>query len=422
MLTVVGDAGVGKSRLIKEFATQAGAGSRVLRGRCLPYGDGITFWPLAEVVREAAAIAADDTPDEAIGKLESLLEREGCQASERQDVLERVAAAIGLSPAQFPIADLFWGSRRLLEAMARERPLVIIVDDIHSAEQTFLDLLDHVRDEGRESSILLLCSARHELLEKHADWSESHSAELIVLQPLSDADSGRIIEELLGQAGLDPSVVERITSAAEGNPLFVEQMVSMLIDTGALRKEEGGWRAAATASEISVPPTIHALLAARFDSLAGEEKLVLEPGSVIGLSFPVAAIEELVRRMSGPRSTQPWLLSIGRSSSSRPRSMTTRPSGSTTSSFAIRPMARFSSAPVRTTTSGSSIGRSGSTPSVAVVRSSRRSTATTSSRRSAIERSWASWMTRRGKWVGGLPRSSPRPGGEPLAVETCRRR
>ncbi len=294
MLTVVGDAGVGKSRLVKEFAEQAGAGARVLRGRCLPYGDGITFWPLAEIVREAATIAAEDTPDVAVGKLASLLEREGCDLSERQEILDRVAAAIGLSPAQFPIAELFWGSRRLLEAMGRERPLVVIIDDIHSAEQTFLELLDHLRDEARDSSLVLLCSARNELLEEHAEWSDAHAQQLLVLQPLSDADSGRIIEELLGEAGLDRSVVERITSAAEGNPLFVEQMVSMLIDTGALRREEGRWRSTAMASQIAVPPSIHALLAARFDSLGLGEKQVLEPASVIGLMFPVAAIEELV--------------------------------------------------------------------------------------------------------------------------------
>jgi class 3 adenylate cyclase/tetratricopeptide (TPR) repeat protein len=299
MVTVVGDAGVGKSRLIKEFATQAGVGARVLRGRCLPYGDGITFWPLAEVVREASEIAADDPAELAIAKLDALLEREGSDPAERRDVVDRIAAAIGLSPAQFPITELFWGSRRLLEAMGRDRPLLVIIDDIHSAEQTFLELLDHVEAEARGASIVLLCSARHELAEAHADWSEAHAANLIVLRPLSDADSGKIVEELLGASGLDPSVVARITSAAEGNPLFVEQMVSMLIDTGALHQEDGRWVAAA-ASEIAVPPTIHALLAARFDSLGAGEKQVLEPASVIGLLFPVAAVSELVAEGARP--------------------------------------------------------------------------------------------------------------------------
>ncbi len=299
MMTIVGDAGVGKSRLIKEFAAQAGQEARVLRGRCLPYGDGITFWPLAEVVREAAAIAAEDTAEEAIGKVAALLEHEGTHTADRQAVVERVAAVIGLSPAQFPVAELFWGSRKLLEAMGHDRPLVVIIDDIHSAEQTFLELIDHLIEATEDASVLLLCSARHDLLERHPDWAEAHARELVVLRPLSDADSGRIVEELLGSAGLDPSVVARITAAAEGNPLFVEQLVSMLIDTGMLRQEDGRW-VAASASQIAVPPTIHALLAARFDSLTVEEKRVLEPASVIGLSFPVAAIHELVAEAARP--------------------------------------------------------------------------------------------------------------------------
>jgi tetratricopeptide (TPR) repeat protein len=184
--------------------------------------------------------------------------------------------------------------RKLLEAIGRERPLVVLVDDIHSAEQTLLELLDHLVEAGRDSQIVLLCSARRELFEKHEEWAQAHEADLVVLEPLSDADSDRMVEELLGKTGLDDSVVARITSAAEGNPLFVEQMVSMLIDTGALRQEGGRWVAAAAASEIAVPPSIHALLAARFDSLAVDEKRVLEPASVIGLSFAVPAIDELV--------------------------------------------------------------------------------------------------------------------------------
>lgn len=299
LLTVVGDAGVGKSRLIKEFASRAGEAARVLRGRCLPYGDGITFWPLAEVVRDAAAIAADDTPEHAIGLLATLLELHGSDPSERPAVVERVAAVIGLSSEQFPVGELFWGARKLLEAIGRDRPLVVIVDDIHSAEQTFLELLDHLTEAAEGASILVLCSARHQLLERHAEWSETHASALIVLQPLSDADSGRIVEEILGQSGLDNSVVSRITAAAEGNPLFVEQMVSMLIDTGALHQEQGRW-VASSASAIAVPPTIHALLAARFDSLAAEEKQVLEPASVIGLTFPTPALVQLLDDGGGP--------------------------------------------------------------------------------------------------------------------------
>jgi tetratricopeptide (TPR) repeat protein len=169
----------------------------------------------------------------------------------------------------------------------------MIVDDIHSAEKTFLDLLDHFGEAIDRSPVLVLCSARRELEERHPDWTEAHAPALIVLEPLSDADAGQIVEQILGGAGLEPDVIAKITAAAEGNPLFVEQMVSMLIDNGTLRNEDGRWIASA-ASEISVPPSITALLAARLDSLPQDERAVVEPASVIGLSFPVPALEELL--------------------------------------------------------------------------------------------------------------------------------
>ncbi len=309
MLTVVGDAGVGKSRLIKEFADRAGERAAVLRGRCLPYGDGITFWPFAEIVREAAAIGSEDTPEIGMNKMRALLGGQ-TDGGEHERIVERVAAVIGLSAAQFPLTELFWGARKFIEAIGRRRPLVMIVDDIHSAEQTFLDLLDHFEEAIDRSPVLVLCSARREIQERHPDWTEAHTPALIVLEPLSDADAGQIVEKILGGAGLDPDVVGKITAAAEGNPLFVEQMVSMLIDNGTLRNEDGRWIASA-ASEIAVPPSITALLAARLDSLPQDERVVLEPASVIGLSFPVPALEELLDESIRP-SLLPALQSVER--------------------------------------------------------------------------------------------------------------
>src|SRR5581483_10184370 len=138
LATVVGDAGVGKSRLNEEFLASIGERARVLSGRCLSYGEGITFWPLVEVVRQAASIEEEDTPGVARAKLVSLAGPEG------DDVVERVASAIGLSPETFPIEELFWGARKLLESLAREQPLVVLFDDIHWAEPTFLDLVEHL--------------------------------------------------------------------------------------------------------------------------------------------------------------------------------------------------------------------------------------------------------------------------------------
>ncbi len=290
LVTVVGDAGVGKSRLIREFASAAEEHARVVRGRCLPYGDGITFWPLAEVVREAAGIANEDSPRVATRRIDRLLERGAVE--DREAVVERVSAAINLNAAQFPVAELMWGGRRFLETLASEQPLVMIVDDLHWAEATFLDFLDHLIESVEDASVLVLGTARHEIAERHADWSTAHDGMLVSLEPLSEADSGKIVEELLGF--LEPSVRSRIAQAAEGNPLYVEQIVSMLVETGALERGAQGWVAKAGAGELQIPPTVQALVAARLDALQPEERAVVDPGSVIGLTFALDAVTELV--------------------------------------------------------------------------------------------------------------------------------
>ena len=294
LLTVVGDAGVGKSRLVREFATSVSRAAHVVRGRCLPYGDGITFWPIAEIVRGVAEIASDDTVEVAIAKISLLVEDLGLEEKDRAAVVDRVTAAMGLARGQFPVAELFWGSRKLLEALAREQPLVMIVDDIHAAETTLLDLLDYLVETVEAVPILILCSARHELLERHPEWAEGHGDTLIMLAPLSAGDTGRMIGQLLGRTGLDQKIVDRIVAAAEGNPLFVEQMVSMLMDNGTLQHDGDAWVVADPTADLVVPPGIHALLAARLDALAPDERDVVEPASVVGLVFAEDAIQHLV--------------------------------------------------------------------------------------------------------------------------------
>jgi predicted ATPase/class 3 adenylate cyclase len=287
LVTVVADAGVGKSRLNDEFMQSVGRRAQVLRGRCLSYGDGITFWPLVEAVRQAAAIREDDPPGEARTKIAALVDG-GDDA-----VVARVAAAIGLGGEQYPIEELFWGARKLLETLARRRPLIVLFDDIHWAEPTFLDLVDHLVDSVQDAPVLLLCPARHELLEDRPDWAERPGATRVVLEPLTAADTAAIVENLLGKAGIDEDARARIVAAAEGNPLYVEQMLSMLIDGELLRFEEGRWTAHSDLADLAVPPSIQALLASRLDSLATEERSVVEPASVIGQVFPQPAVEEL---------------------------------------------------------------------------------------------------------------------------------
>jgi class 3 adenylate cyclase/tetratricopeptide (TPR) repeat protein len=285
MATVIADAGVGKSRLISEFTLPLQEGATVLHGRCLPYGEGITFWPLVEAAREAALIEPDDSPSQAIAKLAAL--------TGDQEVTARLGSAIGLGGEQFPVEEIFWAARRFLEELGRERPVLVVIDDIHWAEATFLELIENLLERVEGASVVLLCTARHDLLEGHPDWATDARSQRIVLQPLTDADAGRVVQGLLGEAGIAGRAQERIVQASEGNPLFVEQMLSMLIDNGALRLADGHWEAAADLAELQVPPTIQALLSARLDLLARDERAVIEPASVIGVSFPRAAVAEL---------------------------------------------------------------------------------------------------------------------------------
>jgi class 3 adenylate cyclase/tetratricopeptide (TPR) repeat protein len=283
LVTVVGAAGVGKSRLIHEFLAEHESDALTLRGRCLSYGDAITFWPIVEAVRIAAGIVDDDSPETAQMRILDLLDPDD---QEREQVAARVAAAIGLTDAQVPVSELFWGIRRLFEALAEDQPLIVLFDDIHDAAPTFLELIDHLLDASRRVPIVLVCSARHELLEEHPEWEGKPGTATIKLEPLTAADAELFIDRLLGETSLPAHVRQRVVDAAEGNPLYVEQMVRMLADE---RVDTSGELA-----DFTVPPSIQALIAARLDLLSREERAVVEPASVIGLVFPEPAIEELV--------------------------------------------------------------------------------------------------------------------------------
>ena len=288
LVSPLADAGVGKSRLVEAFAASLADEARIGRGRCLPYGKGITFWPLVELVRDAAGIGEDDPPDAARAKLGRLASED-----ERDAVVERVSAAVGLSDAQFPVEELFWGARRLVAALARERPLVVVFDDVHWAEPTFLDLVEHLTDSIHDAPVLLVCPSRPDVLEGREGWAGGPRSRRLRLEPLSEAETERVVENLLGSVDVAPEARARIVEASEGNPLFAEQLLAMLVDGGYIARENGAWRATRTLSELDVPPTIHALLAARLDHLEPEGRAVVEPASVVGLVFPKDAVAEL---------------------------------------------------------------------------------------------------------------------------------
>ncbi|HEY7754922.1 MAG TPA: adenylate/guanylate cyclase domain-containing protein [Actinomycetota bacterium] len=288
VVTVVAPAGVGKSRLLREFLDRSAEETLQLRGRCLSYGDGITFWPLAEMAREAAGIENDDGLETAASKLHDLL------GPHAEDVTERIAAAIGMSERAFPVQETFWAARRLFELLARGRPVVALVDDIHWAEETFLDLIRYLTEAIEDTPVLLVCSSRPELLLDHPDWGEDPAILSIRLEPLTEEESSQVVENLLGRGDVDPAVRDRIIHAADGNPLFVEQMLSMLVDDGLLdRDPEGRWRLVSDLGAFEIPPTISALLSARLDRLGPAERAVVERGSVIGQIFFRGAVEDL---------------------------------------------------------------------------------------------------------------------------------
>jgi len=299
LVSIVGDAGVGKTRLLREFTRAAESSAQVVRGRCLAYGDGVTYWPILEIVRSAAQIAEDDTPEVALAKIARLADDPDDDTDDPVGIAQRVASAIGISATPFRGPELFWGIRRLLEAMARRRPLALVIDDAHAAAPTFLELLDHLLEASQRAPILLVAVGRHELLDAHAEWAESHTEGRLVLEPLSGDDSNVLLDRLLG--GLDEDVRSRIVNAAEGNPLYVEQITSMLVERGALRQDHGRWVATDASKEIAVPPTVEALVAARLDVLLPDERQAIEPASVIGLGFPRDALVQLVDAELRPR-------------------------------------------------------------------------------------------------------------------------
>ncbi len=241
LFTVLGVAGVGKSRLVREFLAEADA--TVLEGRCLDYGEGITFWPVVSVLK---------------------------QLGERADATLASVVAGASTPN-----ELFWKVRSQLEEVALERPLIVCFDDIQWGEETFLDLIDHVADLSRGTPILVLCLARPELLDKRPGWGGGKlNATTILLEPLTAAEC---IALIAAHGDIETDTRERILAAADGNPLFVEEMVALV-------REGGG---------VRVPGTVQALLQARLDQLGRAERTVIEHGAVEGQVFHRGAVVAL---------------------------------------------------------------------------------------------------------------------------------
>lgn len=267
LFTLLGVAGVGKSRLTAEFTGKLEA--TVVHGRCLSYGEGITYWPVVEVVKQLLA-------DPGIGN---------AVLTGSDDQARAVRALLGESAPACTSIEIAWAVRKLFEQAAVRRPLVVVLDDVHWAEQTLFDLVEHVADLSRGAPILLLCLARPELLERRPAWGGGKlNATTALLEPLNSSEADDLINRLLPDgAANDGGLRARVLETAAGNPLFLEEMAAVVTASG---------------DNVFVPPTIQALLAARLDQLEPGERRVLERGSVEGNSFHRGAVEAL-----GPEET-----------------------------------------------------------------------------------------------------------------------
>ena len=296
LVTVLGVAGIGKSRLAAEFIEDARTRAAVLRGRCLPYGEGITFRPVAEMIAQAASIGDLAAHDDARQGIRDLL-----RDQERGElVAERVGELLGLKPASAPPEETFWAIRRVFESLAQKEPLVLVFDDVHWAQPMLLDLLEYLAEQIRDVPLEMLCLGRPELLEVRPHWGTGALDPLTIhLEQLSRDEMGGLLQNLLGNRELPQSASRRLTESADGNPFFLEEIISMLIDDGSLARRGDEWEADEV-TDMPLPPTISGLLTARLDRLGPDERAAIGTASVIGKEFPIAAIQELLTHRSSP--------------------------------------------------------------------------------------------------------------------------
>ena len=273
-VTVIGEAGLGKTRLVQEVAGRLGGGVKVLTGRCLHYGEGITFWPLRELVRQAAG------GNVSLEGIRALLDG----TPEAGVVAERLHRALGPGDqGRSDAAEIFWAARRFLEALARSQPLLAVFEDLHWAEPTFLDLVESLGLQPGQSPIVLVCVARPELLERRPAWAaESDCTVAIELTPLDDGRASMLLDALARDQRIPPATRARLIETAGGNPLYLEQLAASL-------GEQAG-------SDVrpALPPTIQALMAARLQRLGPGAESVLARAAIVGKDFGMAEIRELL--------------------------------------------------------------------------------------------------------------------------------
>jgi class 3 adenylate cyclase/tetratricopeptide (TPR) repeat protein len=313
LVTLLGPAGVGKSRMLHELLTRVRGGATVLRGHCLDYGEGMTYWPLAEAVRQAAGASAADDPADVRRKIAALL-----PGDQQAGIADKLGGLLGDTGPGADVEDLQEALHQLLSVLAAQRPLIVVLDDLQWAEGALLDLVERLAEWLRGTPVLLCCLARPELLEIRPGWGGGRiNATTLLLEPLTHKECEALLRNLLDEVEGADEARERLVEAAEGNPLYLEELVAMLIEDGLLARVDEGWVTTADLSRLDIPPTIAALLAARLDGLPRGERAVLERASVVGNVFYRGAVIALSSPEEGRRVTE-HLLNLVRKELVRP--------------------------------------------------------------------------------------------------------
>ncbi|MBA3716731.1 MAG: AAA family ATPase [Actinobacteria bacterium] len=302
LVTIVGEPGVGKTRLVAEFRSWLDDQPERVRwrqGRCLPYGEGITFWALGEVVKAEAGILESDSPEQAMKKLDTAVRADVEDEADHEWLVSRLAPLVGartVDAAAAEQSESFTAWRRFLERLAAQRPLVLLIEDLHWADSALFDFLDELVDWASAVPILILCTARPELYERNAGWGGGkRNSTTVSLSPLTMEETARLLSALLSRAVLPAETQAALLERAGGNPLYAEEFVRMLGDQGLLT-EHGEL---AGNGEITLPETVQALISARLDTLAPDRKVLLHDASVVGKVFWPGAVASIGGSQSG---------------------------------------------------------------------------------------------------------------------------
>ena len=287
VITILGPAGVGKTRLIQEFRSQADD-VHILRGRALPYGTGVPFWALREAIREECRILLGDPLEVARRRLQDAVER--LEVTNAAPALLTVLG-LGGDGRDLTREALFSGMQAFFQALARRSPLVLILEDIHFGEDVTLDYIEHTGGWLRAVPVLLLVLARPELLERRPAWmGGKRSATTLFLEPLPGAQSRELLLGILGRKPAPAPLLEVVLDRAEGNPLFMEEMLRALLERGVLTEHADHWALAVPLAQVAIPDSVHAVIAARVDALPAAEKRVLQTAAVVGKDFWLGAV------------------------------------------------------------------------------------------------------------------------------------